>query len=84
MGYMRSLEDKRRMNKLEKQNPGYMVLSHTLVTGRMVRSWPYSKRKNVAKYYRALCNKKVRRMNNDLALNRGQYKKTFDLWWTLF
>lgn len=84
MGYMRSKEDKRRINKLEKQNPGNMVLSHTLVTGRMVRSWPYSNGRNMSKYYRTLCNKKVRRMDEGLTLNRGQYKKAFDLWWTLF
>lgn len=83
MGYMRNKEDKRRLNKLENQNPGYMVLSHTLITDRLIRSWPYSKRGNRAKYYRTLCNKKIRKMNTDFILNRGQYKKAFDLWWTL-
>ena len=84
MSQKRSLEDKRRLEKLEKKNPEYMVLVHTLITGRKIRGYPYSTKGNRAKYYRTICNKKVRKLCTDLLLSRGQYKKAFDIWWQLF
>ena len=72
------------MKLIFERSSGSYCVGVGFVNGRYIRWYPYSSNCNRKKYYKNVCNRKVRRMKGDFNLNRGQYKKMFDLWWTLF
>ena len=84
MSHRSKIEEKKRLEKLYHKTGGYLNGAYIDDRGVYRRWWPYSSNNNKSKYYRKITNKKVRRMRYDIVLNGGQYKKIFDLWWTLF
>lgn len=83
MGYNRSIDDKRRLIKL------YNKTKYSFGSGayynekkkRFVRIYP-SNTSGFTKYLRRISNRRVRRSKE--LLNRCQYRKVYDYWWTLF
>ena len=84
MSYRRSKEDKRRMTQIYESKHGWPV-GVDYYKGRLYKFYPYSANYNLKKYYCKLTNRRLmRRMKGDYHLSRCQYRKLFDLWWTLF
>ena len=85
MSHRRSVEEKRRMKNLYEETWNKYATGVWIdKNNRFRRWWPYSSNFNSAKYFRNVGNRRIRRMNTEELLNRGQYKKAFDLWWTLY
>jgi len=83
MSYFRKQEDKKRLKHIYENGGNGWCTGVGFYRGRLMKWYPYSSNYNRKKFYCNVCNRRVRRMNGDYNLNRGQYKKMFDLWWTL-
>ena len=84
MSYHRKQEDNRRLKHLYENGANKWCMGVGFYNGRFIKWYPYSSNYNRKKFYCNLTNRKVRRMKSNYNLSRGQYKKVFDLWWTLF
>lgn len=82
MSHRRKIEDKRRLRNLYLKTYNSMGGGVFEYRGRYIRWYPYSSNFNRAKYYRRQANRRVRR--NDTPLNRGQYKKLYEVRWAIY
>lgn len=78
MSYQRKREDKRRLEKLSKDN-GFAYFNEK--KNRYIQ-YSASNTPGYTKLLRRISNKKIRKAT-DLP-RKGNYKKLFDYWWTLF
>ena len=84
MGYLRKQEDNRRLKFIHDNGGNGYCKGVNFYNGHYMRVYPYSANHNKKKDYCKICNRLVRRMEIDIVLNRCQYKKMFDLWWSLY
>lgn len=78
MSYQRKREDKRRLEKLSKEN-GFAYFNEN--KNRYVQYFVSSKSK-YTKFLKRLSNKKIRKVTD--IPRKGNYRKHFEYWWTLF
>lgn len=78
MSHIRKAEDNRRLRRLVGKTKHSGVRGVYEYDGRYYRYCPCSRR---SRYYRSRANRVVRR--NGEPLNRGMYRKVYDLWWEL-
>lgn len=79
MSHIRKAEDKRRMKRLIGTTRHPLARGVYEYDGRYYRYCPCPRR---SRYHRVRANRAVRR-NADV-LNRGMYRKVYDLWWELY
>ena len=83
MSFIRAAEDKRRLAKLARETKRWWVSGayYSEDEGRYIRRYR-GKANAGAKYCRQRSNRSVRRQGE--LLQRGEYRKVYDYWWTLF